>query len=202
MRSVLAERPPEIARDERTFQMDGRRGTAGMVYFIATEAALFAMLFFSYFFLLRGRLDPAPPKLTLALTMLAVLLTSSIVLHWGEKQIGRGRRAAARGALAATILIGVVFVGLQVFEYREHLETLTPRSNAYGSIFYAITSFHGLHLIAGLLMLAFVLMLPRIERADRPPHRAYHNAALYWHFVDAVWIVIVGLLYVAPNLQG
>ena len=51
----------------------------------------------------------------------------------------------------------------------------------------------------GLLMLAYVVPLP-LGRVERPPHRPLHNAALYWHFVDLVWIVIVALIYVAPNL--
>jgi cytochrome c oxidase subunit III len=108
---------------------------------------------------------------------------------------------AGRALLAVTILMGLGFMALQVIEYREHLKTLQPQSDAYGSIFYTITSFHALHLVVGLSMLAYVLILPRYEPVDRPPHKPYHNAALYWHFVDIVWGFIVAILYVAPNLQ-
>jgi heme/copper-type cytochrome/quinol oxidase subunit 3 len=50
-------------------------------------------------------------------------------------------------------------------------------------------------------MLAYVLILPRVGRTDRPPHRAYSDVATYWHFVDGVWVFIVGLLYVLPNIR-
>ena len=190
-------------REPALYAIDDWRGSKGMLLFIATEAALFIMLFFAYFYLgsfnSRWPLDE-PPKLMLALIMLGVLIASSIVLHAGERQVKQRNYRAARGLLLLTIGIGIAFMVLQVFEYREHLKTLQPQSDSYGSIFYTITSFHGAHLIVGLLMLAYVLILPRGEPVDRPPHQPYHNAAMYWHFVDAVWILIVAILYVAPNL--
>lgn len=183
---------------------DNRRGTGGMILTIATEASLFVILFVAYFYLAEGGwrwLREEPPKLTLAFVMLGLLLTSSLVLHWGEQQLKSRRFGVARVALAGTVLIGLCFVGVQVLEYRNHLRTLTPRTNVYGSIFYTITSFHAAHVIVGLLMLSYVLILPRLEPVDRPPYRPYHNVALYWHFVDVVWIFVVAFLYVAPNLR-
>lgn len=174
-----------------------------MVLFIVTEACLFVLLFFSYFYLghlSRGPWPPEPPKLALALVMLVVLIASSGILHWGELAERRGSTFLARVAVALTAVLGLIFIALQAAEYREHLKTLRPTSNAYGSIFYTITSFHGLHLLLGLLMLGYVLALPEIGPAQKPPHRSLTNAALYWHFVDAVWVVIVALLYLAPNL--
>ena len=179
-----------------------RVGTDAMLLFILTEAMLFLMLFFTYVYLAqwnpRWPLDE-PPKLTLALCMLGILWTSSAVLYWGERRAKAGAIGAARGALAATIALGVAFLVLQAFEYADHLKHLTPATDAYGSIFYTITSLHGAHVVLGLLMLCYVLLLPRIEHAPRPPHRALHNASLYWHFVDAVWGIIVVVLYLTPN---
>ena len=140
------------------------------------------------------------PKLHFALPMLAVLIISSLVLHWGEKKLKEERYAAARIGLAFTILIGLVFLTLSVFEYREHWQTLTPFTDSYGSIFYAITSFHAAHLIVGLLILIYVLVLPRYAPALESPYRPYHVAAMYWHFVDVVWLFVVGILYVGPHL--
>ena len=175
-----------------------------MWLFIVSETVLFVMLFFSYFYLAKqGWRWPTqePPKLRMALAMLVVLLTSSAVLHWGEKRIKEREYGRGRIALLGTILIGLVFVVMQVFEYKDHLKHLAPWTNAYGSMFYTITSFHAVHLLLGLLMLTYVLLLPELEPAQKSPHRPYHNAALYWHFVDFVWIWIVLLLYVAPNLR-
>lgn len=184
--------------------IDDSRGSGGMWLFIATEASLFLMFFFSYYYLASGNYRwyvEDPPKLKLALTMLAILIVSSVVLHWGEKQIKKERHGPGRVAAMITLVLGIVFIALQVLEYRNHLQHLKPTSNAYGSIFYTITSFHAAHLILGMIMLIYVLILPRLEPAQRPPHRPYHNAALYWHFVDVVWILIVALLYVTPNLR-
>jgi heme/copper-type cytochrome/quinol oxidase subunit 3 len=184
--------------------VDARRGSWAMAMFILTEATLFVMLFFAYYYLghvARGPWPTEPPKYALALVMLAVLLGSSAVLHAGERAERAGRRGLARGFVGLTALMGAGFVVLQVLEYREHLKTLTPRTNAYGSIFYTITGVHGAHLVLGLLMLAYVLALPEIGPAEKPPHRALHNASLYWHFVDLVWVLIVALLYLAPNFR-
>lgn len=195
----------EVVVDGLRLGWDERRGTGGMVLLIVSEALLFVVLFFAYYYLGAGAprwpLDE-PPKLPLALTMLAVLLASSAVLHWGERGLRHGRRGRARGAVLAAILLGADFLVLQALEYRDHLKSLLPTSDAYGSIFYTITSFHAAHLVFGVLALVFVLLLPRLEPLERPPHRPLHNAALYWHFVDFVWIFIVGLLYVAPHLKG
>lgn len=189
----------------RSLGWEVRRGSAAMGLFIVTEAMLFVGLFFSYYYV--GREQPrwptvAPPKLTLALIMLVLLLVSSAVVEWGRRQGRAGRDAAARLSLVVTIGLGLSFLLLQAFEYRDHLRTLSPTQDSYGSIFYTITSVHGAHVILGLLMLAYVVILPHREPTERPPHRPHHNAAMYWHFVDGVWVIIVALLYVAPNIAG
>jgi heme/copper-type cytochrome/quinol oxidase subunit 3 len=184
--------------------VDDRRGTWGMVMFILTEASLFIFLFFTYYYIAfnwKGPYPPEPPKLTLALIMLVLLLASSVVLHAGERAEQAGSAGLARAAVGGTMVMGLVFLALQTIEYRNHLKELTPFTDAYGSIFYTITSFHGAHLLFGLLMLGYVLLLPEIGPGRKPPHRALHNVSLYWHFVDFVWLIIVGLLYVVPNIR-
>jgi heme/copper-type cytochrome/quinol oxidase subunit 3 len=178
------------------------RGSWGMLMFIVTETMLFVSLFFSYYYL--GRLQPvwppSAPKYGLALLMLVLLLSSSLVLYRGERAERRGHAGVARRWTGLTVAIGLVFLGIQALEYRDRLRVLKPTTDAYGSIFYTITSFHAAHVILGLLMLGYVLLLPEIGPASKPPHRPLFNASLYWHFVDAVWIVIVALLYLAPNV--
>jgi len=184
--------------------LDDRRGSVGMLMFILTEASLFVMLFFSYFYL--GRNHPLwppdpPPALTLPLSMLAVLLTSSVVLHLGERGLQRGARGLARPAVAVTILLGLAFLALQALEYANKSQMLLPTTNAYGSIFYAITGVHGLHVVVGLLMLGYVLVLPALEPTARPPHQPLRVVSMYWHFVDLVWVCIVALVYVLPHID-
>lgn len=184
--------------------LDERRGSRAMIWFILTEAMLFVVLFFAYFYF--GSMathwpTDRPPKLLLASIMMVLLLVSSVVVTFSERLVAAGRTLAARGALFATIVLGAAFVVLQSFEYRERLKILKPTDDAYGSIFFTITTFHGAHLLVGLAMLVFALALPDLEGKHKPPHRPLHNAALYWHFVDAVWIVVVALLYYLPHLQ-
>jgi heme/copper-type cytochrome/quinol oxidase subunit 3 len=191
--ATISPRPPLV--------LDDRRGSMGMVLFIISEGFLFLALFFSYYYLGADELQwpPELPTLHFALPMLGILVASSVVLYWGEERVKAGAVMAAKLAIVGTLALGVVFLVLQYFEYSEHLRTLTPGSNAYGSIFYMITSVHAAHLVLGLLMLVYVLALP-VEPVSKPPHRPMHNASLYWHFVDLVWVFIVSVLYVFPHL--
>jgi len=184
--------------------VDDGRGTFGMVLFITTEATLFLMLFVAYYYThTSGRWEhEQPPKLHYAIVMLIVLLTSSGVLHWGEKKVKQARRAAGRFALLGTILLGLGFLVLTFFEFRETLQHVTPTTDAYGSTFFTLVSLHAAHVVVGLSMLIWVLILPQWEPTRETPHRPYHNAAMYWHFVDTVWVFLVALLYIVPNIYN
>jgi heme/copper-type cytochrome/quinol oxidase subunit 3 len=178
--------------------VDEGRGLFGTKLFIATEAALFVMLFWAYVYLGPYPTEK-PPELRYPLPMLGILLASSAVAHLGETCVARGREGLGRIAIGGTLVLAVAFLVLQFFEYASHLRTLTPQSSAYGSIFYTITTVHAVHLVLGALMLAYVALLPKMGSTGHPPHKALENATLYWHFVDVVWIFIVAILYVAPH---
>lgn len=188
----------------RTLPLEERRGIYAMWGVIATEAALFGSLFAAYFYLgnnkERWQVDH-PPKLLIAMILLVILVSSSFVLHWGQRRVEQGRYMAGRVLLAITIFMGLVFLALQGYEYADHWKTLTPFSDSYGSIFYTITSFHAAHVILGLLMLGYVLVLPRYAPARETPFRPYETVALYWHFVDIIWVLVVLILYVIPNIM-
>ena len=205
MATITQVRDPRFPRQPGSgWPLDDNRGTWGILITIATEATLFVVLFASYFYLENNKNRWAidkPPKMHDAFIMLAILIGSSLVLHWGERQVKRERYVAGRIALAITILMGLCFLCVQAFEYRAHWKDLTPYSDSYGSIFYTITSFHAAHVVVGLLILIYTLILPRYSPALRSPYRPYHVAALYWHFVDIVWIFIVGVLYIMPNVR-
>ena len=180
------------------------RGVKAIVMVILTEGTLFICLFASYYFLgadkYRWAID-RPPKLLKAFIMLAILISSSLVVMWGERLVKQGRYRLARGAVVTTIVMGIVFLAVQVSEYMDHWKTLTPQTDSYGSIFYTITTFHALHVIMGLLMLAYLSILPNYGPTPLPPHRPYRVVALYWHFVDIIWVFVVLLLYVIPHFQ-
>jgi heme/copper-type cytochrome/quinol oxidase subunit 3 len=165
---------------------------------------LFVCMFGAYYFLGTNKdrwATENAPELMYPFILLAILLASSFVLHWGEQQVKAERFARGRAALWITVLMGLVFLALQGVEYYSHWSELTPYSDSYGSIFYTITTLHAAHVIAGLLLLSYVGVLPYTGRSRRSPHNAYSTVALYWHFVDFVWVFIVVLLYIAPHFQ-
>lgn len=185
--------------------IDQRRGSDAMWCLIATEAMLFVCMFGAYYYLGTNKDRwgiEEPPGLKYPFILLAILVASSFVLEWGKNQVARHNRSSGRLALWATVAMGVVFLVLQTFEYMSHWKKLAPYSDSYGSIFYAITTLHALHVVAGLLLLAYVGILPQIGDSRRTPHRAYETVTMYWHFVDLVWVWVVLLLYVIPHFQG
>jgi len=182
--------------------LDDKRGLYGIWLVIATEAFLFFSLFAGYLLMGSSKFrwqTNRPPKLGYALALLAILIGSSIVLMIGERMVKQRRYFAARVTLVITILMGFGFLALQAFEYLDHWTTLTPDTNAYGSIFYTITTLHAAHVIVGLLLLCYVLFLPQYEPASDSPHLPYKTVSLYWHFVDVVWIFVVVILYLIPH---
>ena len=96
-----------------------------------------------------------------------------------------------------TFLMGAFFIGGQIFEYASLVgEGLTLSSNAYGSVFYLATGFHGLHVTGGLI--AFLLVMIRVAKARRFGHSQATTAIVvsyYWHFVDVVWIALFSAIY-------
>lgn len=179
-------------------------GWWAMALVCASEAALFAYFIVGYFYL--GVSNPAwppagieLPKLEKPLIMTVLLVSSSIVLIVAERQREHGKRGLYRALTAVTVLLGAGFLVLQGFEYHEKLRTMTPMSNAYASTFYTITGFHGAHVGFGLLLLLYTLLRDAFGRIDPERPIVVKVTSLYWHFVDAVWLVILTSLYLSPH---
>lgn len=201
--SSLVQIPPPPAKLS-ALPIDQTRGIQAVWALIATEGTLFACLFGAYYYLGTNKNRWAiehPPHLAYALILLGILLTSSVVLHWGELQVEKERYRAGRIALWFTVLLGLGFLVLQGFEYAAEWSELTPDTDSYGSIFYTITTLHAAHVIVGVLILMYVGIQPNYGFARRSPHMPYQVASRYWHFVDAVWVFVVLLLYVVPQFQ-
>jgi len=198
--------PVVAPADALPVDVAGSRSTSwwGMVLFIVTEATLFLLLFVSYFYL-RFRAvhwpigDVEPPKLALPGAMTAVLLGSSVPMFWAELGIKKGNVRRLEAGLAASAALGVGFLVLMGVEYAQDLKDFTPRTNAYGSIFYLITGLHGAHVCIGLMMNGFTQLRAWLGHFDAHRHAAVQNAALYWHFVDALWVLIMLIVYLSPH---
>jgi len=177
----------------------------GMALFITTEATLFASLFLSYLYL---RFMAAPnwpfggiekPSLFLPLIMTALLLPSSLPAIWADRAIRKGQVGRLRLGLLLTIGLGLGFIVALVVEYAEKLREFTPRTNVYGSLFFAITGFHGFHVLVGLFILAWLLAGSLAGHFDAERHLRVRLGTMYWHFVDAVWVVIMLIIYLGPH---
>ncbi len=177
-------------------------GQWAMALLIVTEASLFAYLLFSYFYLdvlsPTAWLPGGAPALRIAIPNTAILLSSSVVLYWAERRLAAKDVTRAKWGLMFTMLLGALFLCLQGVEYAH--EPFRPQSNAYGSAFFTITGLHGAHVFVGLLLLGVVLTMLWRGKLSSERRHFLSNAALYWHFVDAVWIAVFASLYLAPRL--
>ncbi|MFN2525497.1 MAG: heme-copper oxidase subunit III [Actinomycetota bacterium] len=182
-------------------------GWWGMVWLIATEATLFAALIATYFFL-RFRTtgawppgDISAPELGLPLVMSAILLSSSIPVHIAESGIRRGQVARLRWGLAAGFLLGATFLAITLgVEWPDELQEFTPRTNVYGSLYFTLTGFHAAHVLVGLLFSAWTQVRAWRGAFDEQRHVTVQNFAMYWHFVDVVWIAVFSTIYFSPKL--
>jgi heme/copper-type cytochrome/quinol oxidase subunit 3 len=179
----------------------------GMVLLIATEATLFALLIASYFYL-RFRSGPVwppggipKPELMLPLVMSAILWSSSIPVHIADRAIRRGDQRLLRVGLFFGFVLGLAFIVLQIaIEYPEVLSEFSPRTNVYGSLFFTLTGLHGSHVIVGLAMSLWTQIRARSGAFDERRHVTVQNFAMYWHFVDAVWLFVLATIYLSPHV--
>ncbi|RKD88071.1 cytochrome c oxidase subunit 3 [Halopiger aswanensis] len=172
----------------------------GMVLFLATDVMTFSAGFVYYFFIRTGSWPPGElPHLlsSLVLVNTAVLIASSVTLHIAHEGIRDGHRRRFLGLLGLTVVLGLVFVGGQLFEYYELLVVEgTGVTDVFGSAFFALTGLHGLHVALGVVILAIVFVRALAGQFDADRHVAVATASMYWHFVDLVWVILVVILYV------
>ena len=127
----------------------------------------------------------------------ALLLTSGVTLTIAHHALKDNKRGATAFWLAATVLLGAVFMGFQVFEYMHAYKDLNLKltSGIFGSTFFMLTGFHGFHVTIGAIMLFVVLI--RVLKGHFTPenHFGFEGAAWYWHFVDVVWLGLYVIVY-------
>lgn len=176
----------------------------GMGLFIASEAVFFLVLILAFVFYRDSPAVRSGPNVFNSLDVghvaifTACLYSSSITIHLAGRSHKRGKNAAWQLWLLLTIGLGATFLYGESTEYMDMTSRLglTPHRDLFGSTFFALTGFHGFHVLVGLTLLAilFGLGMGGNLRGGRHP-AAVQSISLYWHFVDAVWVVIFPMVY-------
>ena len=188
MNAVTATLPPKESTRQRV------NVTLGMVFFIGSWSMAFGTLFLS-FVVLRQRMAEWPPagialpSFPLAAAATAILALSSLVLHRSVRRAEAGERFS--GAWMAGILLGLVFAGLQAWLWLDLMGNgRLPESGVYESLFYGLTWFHAVHVVCGLATLLWAWIGIKTGRYGAHRLAFVGNAAIFWHFVDAVWVIL------------
>ena len=175
-------------------------GRAGMVTLIITEAAFFAIFVTAYLFYVGKSLGGPTPERVLDLPILAsvLLLSSSVTIGLAVRAL----RAAAVGRFRlwwlVTFLLGLGFLLLTAREWMRLIghDGLTIATNLFGTTFYALVGLHGVHVTVGLTVIGLVLVLAWRGHVDARYAERTELFSWYWHFVDAVWVVVFLTVYV------
>jgi cytochrome c oxidase subunit 3 len=185
--------PPEANRSSRVEPQ-----LLGMLLFIISEVMVFGAFFTAYFFIRVVKTNPWPgpgaelPKLVAGFNT-AILLSSSLTIHWALAALKNNNRAAFKAGMLTTFFLGATFLFVQINEYW-HLG-IAPQDTAQMSVFYGLTGLHGAHVVIGLTLLAIVNV--RAFRGHYSPesHRGVEVPGIYWHFVDVMWVVVYTTVY-------
>jgi heme/copper-type cytochrome/quinol oxidase subunit 3 len=169
---------------------------------IASEAALFAYLLFSYFYFGAtagpGWLLEPHPKLGVALPNTLLLLGSSLAAWWGERGVLRQRRARALWGFGLAFVMGSVFALVQTYEWRA--KEFGPGTSSYGSLYFLTTGIHEAHVVVGIAVLAAIFAWTALDYFSPRRRLSVSAGVLYWHFVDAVWLFVFTTYYLTPYL--
>lgn len=173
----------------------------GMVCLLTSEAVFFSALIVTYLtYLGHDTTGPTPNqvlRLPLVIVNTACLLTSSLTMVLAVRALQQGRRLSHGLWLIATMLLALAFLGGTAWEWRHMIvhDGLLPSTNLFGSTFYTLVGFHGLHVTVGVIAMAIVLGLVVFGRAGREQNEGVEMVSWYWHLVDGVWVVIFSIVY-------
>lgn len=174
-------------------------GVLGLAVFIASEVMFFGALFATYF-ATRAQSATWPPPgiphievLPVPAINTAILLASSVTMHWATLSIRRGSRRGLMVGVFLTMLLGIIFLSGQLYEYA-HVG-FSPGDGVFGSLFFTMTGFHGARVFGGVAFLSVVWVRALLGQFSPQRYLAIEACGIYWHFVDAVWIALFTTLY-------
>ena len=181
-----------------TAELAGARSSPmriGIALFLTSEAFLFGSLFWTYYYLRAFVPDwpPHHPSAALPVINTAVLLASSGAIWVGTRAIRKGNEKGLSIALMVTAMLGVSFLGITFWEWAH--ENFRPWTDAYGSIFFTLTGFHALHVFGGVLLMLALFTRTVRHRFSAGNFVAVEVGSMYWHFVDAIWILVFTTIF-------
>ena len=173
----------------------------GMLLFIISEIMVFGAFFTAYFFIrlvAEGHrwfpFEGYELPVAVAGMNTAILLSSSLTMHWAQSSIKNGNRFGLKAGMVLTSLLGLTFLFIQINEYI-HIG-FSPQDHAQGTIFYGLTGLHGAHVFVGLTLLLFATIRAFRGHFNEKEHRGVEVPGIYCHFVDVMWIVVYLTVYI------
>lgn len=176
------------------------RGTVGMACLIIAEAAIFIIFIVAYIFYIGKSLTGPTPAQVLEVPIFGTicLLSSSITVHFAVSALRKARTGSCTLWLAGTVILGAIFLFTTAREWYHliHDEGLTIQTNLFGTTYYSLVGLHASHVVVGLIMLSLALGFSIFGRVNQHHSERLEVLSLYWHFVDAVWVVVFTVVYV------
>jgi cytochrome c oxidase subunit III len=185
--------------EERFVMSRPARGRVGMFGLIAAEAAIFTIFVVAYLFYVGKSLTGPMPKdvLSVPIFYTICLLSSSLTIHMAAKALRRGNIRGFGAWWFATIALGAAFIYGTATEWHRLIydDGLTISTNLFGTTYYSLVGLHGFHVVVGLMSLSIVMALTLVGNVRSEHAERVDVLSLYWHFVDAVWVVVFTVVY-------
>jgi cytochrome c oxidase subunit 3 len=176
------------------------RGPVGMFGLIAAESAIFTIFVVAYIFYIGKSVSGPQPKdvLHVPVFFTICLLSSSITIHFAVKSLRSGNIRPFALWWLLTFILGAVFLAGTAQEWRHLIydEGLTIQTNLFGTTYYSLVGLHAFHVTVGLLALAMVSLFTVLGHVRREHSERAEVLSMYWHFVDAVWVVVFIVVYI------
>jgi len=176
------------------------RAKVGMACLIIAESAIFTIFVVAYLYYIgRSLTGPTPLEvLETPIFFTVCLLSSSLTIHLASRLLERDKRGGFLILWFLTIVLGALFMYGTAREWHRLIyeHGLTISTNLFGTTYYSLVGLHATHVTAGLLMLTIVLLFGLAGRVGREQSARIDVLSMYWHFVDAVWVVVFTVVYV------
>lgn len=176
------------------------RGKVGMICLIIAESAIFTIFVAAYIFYIGKSLSGPTPHEVLRIPIVGTicLLSSSFTMHWAIAALRKGKTGLFSAFWFVTLALGAIFIGGTAREWRHliYQEGFTIQTNLFGTTYYSLVGLHASHVIVGLIGLTLVMILALLGKVKREHSERCEVFSLYWHFVDAVWVVVFTTVYI------